>query len=733
MKTIRLSAIYQRSLLSLLVAAALLLGSGARAWAQGDGTLLSEPDRLSVRHEDSPPTVEPSAAAALSDAALSSSRPQEASPSPSATPVGATSANGAAPPTASLALTPSVALPVVFVPGTAGSELRLTSSHLNLTDVLYWIGGTTLGKNNLGRAPLDEFGRDREGNRVTAPRALSVFSIPNRLKEKLSQRGTPLLEEEIYSNFLLWAQAVFKGGFYEVPYDWRKGASPESESAARVAAVVDEALRTSGQSKVILLAHSLGGIVARDYIVRSKGEHVAAFIAVGTPWLGAPKTARALLWGYNFGAAIVRPSKKDITVQGDAEDFAGNRYCRPNRDKPGYLCPYPVRISFFKLEETAKLARNFPAVYQQLPTQEFMEKYGAFYGQKFRPVILGMKSWKDIEDFYTSKDELKRGNPFLYEQAQELRKRILRTGNFGVRNYLIAGVYSPACRNPNSATNCNLDNVMDMQMAGREKVKRSFALKMRSMGLRALNLIARPLGFILTREKFVLEEDRYVATDSDVDWGDGTAPLLSATAGEYLKGEEDHRFPGAASDLLGEGTEVETVTLDPPYPHSAMLNDPKIRAKLLRIYSERNKDAGLDPTPGEPGEVITSLKIEFVLTNTPPGSGAHSIRVSFPDGAQEAETALVLGNKAVVNFKNPRVRDTHILIPNVRHDQTPLGVPRSLRVKDCSRVVLNLQKILGGALEFNEYQVTANGKMVFTNKQSFTLKTEPHQLELQCQ
>jgi pimeloyl-ACP methyl ester carboxylesterase len=613
-----------------------------------------------------------------------------------------------------------------------------------LEDVLYWVGGTTLSKNNLGRAPLDEHGQDRPGNSVTAPRPLSIFAIPSKLALKLNKRDGALFEKEIYSDFLLWAKDVFKGGFYGVAYDWRKGASMESR--AQITKAIDEALCKSGRSKVILVAHSLGGIVARDYIASTEGKSVDTFIAVGTPWLGAPKTARALLWGYNFGAGLVFPSKRDVTIQGDAEDFAGNHYCRPDKEMRGYLCPYPARISFFKMEETTRLARNFPALYQQLPTREFMEKYGAFYAQDFRPVILGMKSWTEMENFYTNRDERKRGNEYLYTEAQRLRQRILNTGgpdNYGLRgpdkyhvdNYLIAGVYSPACGNPKEkgAKGCNLDDVMDMQMAGREKLRRSFPLKLRSLGLRALNLITRPLGFILTRQKFVLEEDRYVATDSDVDWGDGTAPLLSATAGEYLKGADEHRFPGAACDLLGEGTEVETVKLGPSYPHGSMLNDPQVRQKLLRIYSDQNGARGLDREPGKPGEVVASLKIDFFLKPIMPSAHIPRMTISFTNLSQEPITASIIGNKRSIILENPQVRDTSIVIPNVRHDETPLGILRSLRITDCPAVVLKLENESGDTLYFNRYTINVNGKPVYSSEQSFDLKTDPYRIDLKCQ
>ena len=78
-----------------------------------------------------------------------------------------------------------------------------------------------------------------------------------------------------------------------MPYDWRKGAC--DENAAAIDAKVEQALRTTGAKQVVLIAHSLGGLVCRDYISRGdNARKVRALIAVGTPWLGARRPAGAL-------------------------------------------------------------------------------------------------------------------------------------------------------------------------------------------------------------------------------------------------------------------------------------------------------------------------------------------------------------------------------------------------------------------------------------------------------
>ena len=68
-----------------------------------------------------------------------------------------------------------------------------------------------------------------------------------------------------YERLMGWSKIRFgRWRFIDAPYDWRKRACDENSKA--IDEVVERARRLSGRDKVILLAHSLGGLVCRDYI-----------------------------------------------------------------------------------------------------------------------------------------------------------------------------------------------------------------------------------------------------------------------------------------------------------------------------------------------------------------------------------------------------------------------------------------------------------------------------------
>lgn len=87
------------------------------------------------------------------------------------------------------------------------------------------------------------------------------------------------------------------------PYDFRRSVA---RTATRLGEAVEQALRVHGQAgtdgrPVIVLAHSLGGLVARHWIAVQQGwRHCEALITLGTPYRGAPK---ALDWLVNGAGA----------------------------------------------------------------------------------------------------------------------------------------------------------------------------------------------------------------------------------------------------------------------------------------------------------------------------------------------------------------------------------------------------------------------------------------------
>jgi pimeloyl-ACP methyl ester carboxylesterase len=133
--------------------------------------------------------------------------------------------------------------PVVFVPGLAGS--------FNLTVLLDWRGPTL---NGWDFPPFVDFG--------------------NTFIDTFTRAG--------YTRDL---------DLFVAFYDWRKSVSDNATNY--LIPWIDRARSRSGQSKVILVAHSMGGLVSRSYIqsdVYATRNDVERLITLGTPHRGAPES-----------------------------------------------------------------------------------------------------------------------------------------------------------------------------------------------------------------------------------------------------------------------------------------------------------------------------------------------------------------------------------------------------------------------------------------------------------
>jgi hypothetical protein len=100
---------------------------------------------------------------------------------------------------------------------------------------------------------------------------------------------------DAYGSTLNFIRDLEPGRTYAYPYDWRQGADRAVEGLGNL---IKQALKDSSAQKVVLMAHSMGGLVARSYIDDStRAKQVARLISVGTPYNGAPKSLFALLEG----------------------------------------------------------------------------------------------------------------------------------------------------------------------------------------------------------------------------------------------------------------------------------------------------------------------------------------------------------------------------------------------------------------------------------------------------
>ena len=76
-------------------------------------------------------------------------------------------------------------------------------------------------------------------------------------------------------------------------YDWRKS---NIENAAALADYVGCIEKFYPETKVDILTHSMGGLLARRYILENSGK-VNRLMTIATPWLGAPKSIYSLETG----------------------------------------------------------------------------------------------------------------------------------------------------------------------------------------------------------------------------------------------------------------------------------------------------------------------------------------------------------------------------------------------------------------------------------------------------
>ena len=93
----------------------------------------------------------------------------------------------------------------------------------------------------------------------------------------------------------LASQAANGPNLFVFPYDWRRD---NKQTAAELAEFVQVALRYNPDAEAVdVLAHSMGGMVSRRFIIDQTTNRVRKFISVDTPYLGAPKFINVMQTG----------------------------------------------------------------------------------------------------------------------------------------------------------------------------------------------------------------------------------------------------------------------------------------------------------------------------------------------------------------------------------------------------------------------------------------------------
>lgn len=202
--------------------------------------------------------------------------------------------------------------PLIFIPGIAGSRLDEEASDGARTNL--WPSGV-LSLTKLQRLSLDPSNSPlpkivatdavHEFRRVVGRQ---VYPVYGPLLGMLGQAGykeykvDEMPERRTTSGCDCDSQRLQDGerpDLFVFAYDWRLSVEDNVEKLKDFIGCVR---RFHPSKKVNILAHSMGGLLARRYILDNIYDHrVDKVITIGTPWLGAPKAIDVMETGRFFG------------------------------------------------------------------------------------------------------------------------------------------------------------------------------------------------------------------------------------------------------------------------------------------------------------------------------------------------------------------------------------------------------------------------------------------------
>ena len=169
---------------------------------------------------------------------------------------------------------PSGLTPVIFVPGTMGSEL--------------WLGSEKVWPNVNLLFKQPEILRYSENTRLKPKGILNeMIIVPNLISfDQYNLLGNYLVEELGYER---------GNNFIEFAYDWRQDVR---QSARDLATFIDG---WKVNSPITIIAHSLGTLVSRYYVEMLGGKKkVGRLMLIGGPHQGVPKITANLLTGVDL-------------------------------------------------------------------------------------------------------------------------------------------------------------------------------------------------------------------------------------------------------------------------------------------------------------------------------------------------------------------------------------------------------------------------------------------------
>ena len=196
--------------------------------------------------------------------------------------------------------------PVIFVHGVGGSQLLVDGQEAwpKGYDPAAGAARHLSEKGNITDLALQPDGKTNVNNRkVTVGKLIDKVTALAGLKQV-----------DIYGNYLNFMKSLGydpdnseKTGFYEFNYDWRQN---NRVHADELAALVSKVRQEHPKDKIIIMAHSMGGLVTRSYALKHPdyATNIEAFVFMATPQRGSPRAYQGIaLEGYSFGNDFMSP------------------------------------------------------------------------------------------------------------------------------------------------------------------------------------------------------------------------------------------------------------------------------------------------------------------------------------------------------------------------------------------------------------------------------------------
>ena len=198
---------------------------------------------------------------------------------------------------------------IVLLPGIMGSVLEKDGREVwTVSGGAVWRALKSLGGSiqELAIAGVDDPQLDDLGDGVSAPRLLSdIHMVPGLWRID----GYTLIAKSLRRRFDLTPGE----NYFEFPYDWRRDNRVHARRLRRESRAWLEARRQQGVAdpKLILVAHSMGGLVARAFLELEEGwRDTRALVTFGTPYRGSLNALGFIANGFEKG---IGPLSLDLT------------------------------------------------------------------------------------------------------------------------------------------------------------------------------------------------------------------------------------------------------------------------------------------------------------------------------------------------------------------------------------------------------------------------------------